>query len=90
MENGPETLPGFEDGEEFDEARAANLLYCQPISVDEYEDQAETETQKAINVCHLVTKHMKILGYTCPVYILKKYKIYKLICLNESYHTRMF
>jgi len=72
MENGPETLPGFEDGEEFDEARAANLLYCQPISVDEYEDQAETETQKAINVRHLVTKHMKIQGYNVPYIYIKK------------------
>ncbi|WAR03668.1 hypothetical protein MAR_010226 [Mya arenaria] len=46
----PVVLPaGVEDGEEFDEPCKTTTLYCRPITLQEYEDQAETETQKAIS-----------------------------------------
>ncbi|KAH3889749.1 uncharacterized protein DDB_G0286379-like [Dreissena polymorpha] len=41
--------PGVEDGEEFDDPRKAGMLYCTPLSVLEFEEQAEKETEKAIN-----------------------------------------
>jgi len=42
--------PGVQDSEEFDEALSVNKYFCKPLSVEEFEDQAETETQKALNV----------------------------------------
>lgn len=43
-------VPGVEDRGEFDEASGLARYYCHPISVEEFENQAETETEKAISV----------------------------------------
>lgn len=43
-------IPGVEDGEEFDDAKNVSKFYCKPMSVQEFEDQGETETEKALSV----------------------------------------
>ncbi|XP_060594008.1 shootin-1-like [Ruditapes philippinarum] len=43
------SIRGVEDGEEFDEADQPTTLYCKPVTLEEYENQAEQETEKALN-----------------------------------------
>ncbi|KAL4223852.1 hypothetical protein ACF0H5_017317 [Mactra antiquata] len=43
------SVKGVEDSEEFDEACKPVTLYCEPLTVEEFEDQSERETQKALN-----------------------------------------
>ncbi|XP_045171758.2 shootin-1-like [Mercenaria mercenaria] len=42
------SIRGVEDSEEFDEAERPTTLYCKPVTLEEYEDQAEEETEKAL------------------------------------------